>query len=138
MSSSLKPFSFPAYSPLPGIAACKPAPLSMPSGQAVLEAEELHFRYSDDSDAVAGVSFRVMPVVTVALCGHNGSGKTTLMKMLAVVSAVVMNDEGHDPGLDHHTADPANSVRTVFWLVQHRVLTVAPSPLVGGCGEEGL
>lgn len=83
MSSSLQPSSLSVYSPLPGIAACKPAPLSMPSGQAVLEAEELHFRYSDDTDAVAGVNFKVMPGETVALCGHNGSGKTTLMKLMA-------------------------------------------------------
>ena len=83
MATSLQPFSLPACSPLPGIAACKPAPISVPAGHAVLEAEGLHFRYSEESDAVAGINFKIMPGEAVALCGHNGSGKTTLMKLLA-------------------------------------------------------
>lgn len=70
------------YCPLSG-AAAKPGLLSVPPDQAVLEAEELHYHYTDGSDAVAGVHFRIMPGETVALCGHNGSGKTTLMKLLA-------------------------------------------------------
>lgn len=83
MSSSLQSFLHLNYCPLSDVATGKPSLLSVPSGQAVLEAEELHFRYSDDSDAVAGVNFKVMPGETVALCGHNGSGKTTLMKLMA-------------------------------------------------------
>src|SRR5512133_3238999 len=79
MSSSMQSSTHLDYCPLSG-AAAKPGPLSVPPDQAVLEAEELHYHYTDGSDAVAGVHFRIMPGETVALCGHNGSGKTTLMK----------------------------------------------------------
>ncbi|MFZ2948286.1 MAG: energy-coupling factor ABC transporter ATP-binding protein [Desulfuromonadaceae bacterium] len=82
MSPSMQSSTHPDYCPLSG-AAAKPGPLSVPPDQAVLEARDLHYHYTDGSDAVAGVNFRIMPGETVALCGHNGSGKTTLMKLLA-------------------------------------------------------
>lgn len=117
MSSSLQSFSHLDYCPLSGVATGKPSLLPVPSGQAVLEAENLHFRYSADSDAVAGISFRVMPGETVALCGHNGSGKTTLMKLLA---GLLKPAEGRVrvSGIELDTKSAREVFRTVGLLFQ--------------------
>ncbi len=45
----------------------------------LVEIRDLRFRYEDGTQALDGVTFRLMPGETVAVFGPNGSGKTTFI-----------------------------------------------------------
>lgn len=46
---------------------------------ALIEVDELHYRYADGTIALSSVSFRIEPGERVALLGPNGAGKSTLL-----------------------------------------------------------
>lgn len=49
----------------------------------MIEAVDLRFTYPDGTEALRGVSFRIIPPAFVLLCGANGQGKSTLLHLLA-------------------------------------------------------
>jgi energy-coupling factor transporter ATP-binding protein EcfA2 len=52
-----------------------------PGQPALIEFEDVHFRYNADGpEVLQGVTFQVRQGDVVAILGHNGSGKTTLVK----------------------------------------------------------
>jgi cobalt/nickel transport system ATP-binding protein len=57
----------------------------------VFECRDLHYRYLDRFEALAGVSFTVARGEKVALLGPNGCGKSTLLKVL---DGLVFPDRG--------------------------------------------
>ncbi|MBI4725851.1 energy-coupling factor ABC transporter ATP-binding protein [candidate division TA06 bacterium] len=51
-------------------------------GKAMIELENLFFRYEDESEALKGINLSVRKGDLIAVTGANGSGKTTLFKIL--------------------------------------------------------
>ncbi len=49
---------------------------------ALLDVEDLRFRYPDGAEALAGVNLRLQEGETIALLGPNGAGKTTFLHLL--------------------------------------------------------
>jgi cobalt/nickel transport system ATP-binding protein len=67
-------------------------------------ARDLHFRYPDGPEALAGVSLQVAAGEVVAILGANGSGKSTL---LAVLDGLAFPDRGELEMLGRRVAETA-------------------------------
>lgn len=70
----------------------------------MIEAVDLRFTYPDGTEALRGVTFRIVPPAFVLLCGANGQGKSTLLHLLAGLYhptggslTVFGTDVGHRP-----------------------------------------
>jgi energy-coupling factor transporter ATP-binding protein EcfA2 len=51
-----------------------------PSGQAIIEFENVCFSYDDEKETLEDISLKIYPGELVAIMGRNGSGKTTLVR----------------------------------------------------------
>lgn len=49
----------------------------------MIEAVDLRFTYPDGTEALRGITFRILHPAFVLLCGANGQGKSTLLHLLA-------------------------------------------------------
>ncbi|MBS1214604.1 MAG: ftsE, partial [Proteobacteria bacterium] len=51
----------------------------------MLKFENVHKRYPEGGEALAGVSFRLERGEMAFLCGHSGAGKSTLLRLIPVI-----------------------------------------------------
>ncbi|QNP72566.1 ABC transporter ATP-binding protein [Streptomyces roseirectus] len=58
-------------------------PLDVLSLRGDITFEDVHFAYTDDEEALGGVSLRIPAGQTVAFVGETGAGKSTLVKLVA-------------------------------------------------------
>ncbi|NIP67145.1 ATP-binding cassette domain-containing protein, partial [Candidatus Bathyarchaeota archaeon] len=84
----------------------------------MIEVDNVHFTYSNEIEALRGVSLKVRSGDFIAIMGQNGAGKTTLVKhfngLLKPTSGSVVVD-----GVDTHEESVAKLARKVGFVFQN-------------------
>ena len=113
-----------AFSPLSFTATQSDVPRSKPSGDVLIEAENLQYAYNPKVTALRGVSFAVRQGELLAIIGQNGAGKSTLAKLLVGLlkpTDGVLRLFGKD-ARHWKVAELANHIALVFQNPEHQFL----------------
>ena len=94
------------------------------SQEAIVQAEQVYYKYSDGTTALQGIDFTLYRGEMLALLGPNGSGKTTFAKILAGIyrlSSGQVRILGQDVALKRTQAFLARTVSYVFQNPDHQL-----------------
>ncbi|MGE0419435.1 MAG: ABC transporter ATP-binding protein [Acetobacteraceae bacterium] len=116
-----------------------PDAMALPAGQGHVVFDDVHFRYPDGREALAGLSFEALPGKTVALVGPSGGGKSTALALILRLHDVTAGSLRID-GVDIRHVTLASLRDAIAYVGQDALLfddTVAANIAMGrpGCRQ---